>query len=114
MKLYSYSTCSTCRKALGWLAHQGLAVNPIDITTQPPTTAELISALEQLGRKRLLNTSGKSYRALGAAVVGAMDESQLVAALAADGRLIKRPFVILDDQRILTGFNLAEWETLLT
>ena len=85
----------------------------IDITLQPPSPGELRLALEQLGRKRLLNTSGQSYRALGAATVQAMDDATLLQALGRDGKLIRRPFLVLDDGRTLTGFQQTEWETLL-
>jgi arsenate reductase len=65
----------------------------------------------------LLNTSGQSYRALGAAAVAAMDDNQLLAALAADGRLIKRPVLIAIDtrgeERLITGFKPQEWQDLL-
>ena len=113
MKLYSYSACSTCRKALNWLKQQGITVEPVDITSQPPSREELALALAQLGRKRLLNTSGQSYRALGAASVAAMDDQQLLAALTTDGRLIKRPVVISDSGQVLTGFKPEEWQALL-
>ena len=114
LKLYSYPRCSTCRKAIAWLQSSATEVELIDITVQPPSSEELGRALEQLGRKRLLNTSGQSYRALGAASVQAMDDSTLLQALAADGKLIKRPFLILDDGCMLTGFQQAEWEGLLS
>jgi len=113
LRLYSYGSCSTCRKALSWLAQQGHAVETIDITQQPPTASELRLALTQLGRKALLNTSGKRYRELGAPAIAAMDDQQLLEALAGDGRLIKRPVLVTDDQRILTGFKLEAWQSLL-
>ena len=112
MKLYSYPSCSTCRKAIAWLQSSATTFDLVDITVQPPSHEELARALEQLGRKRLLNTSGQSYRALGAAAVQAMDDPTLLQALAADGKLIKRPFLILDDGRILTGFQQAEWQAM--
>ena len=113
MKLYSYASCSTCRKAIAWLKERGIAAEPIDITSQPPTVEELQQGLAQLGRKRLFNTSGQSYRALGSAVVQAMDDDQAIAALAADGKLVKRPFLITDAGRVVTGFKPEEWEALL-
>lgn len=113
MKLYSYARCGTCRKALAWLEQRGLQAEPIDITSTPPTPAELEAALRQLGRSRLFNTSGQSYRALGAAAVKAMDDTQALQALAADGRLIKRPFLITEAGQVLTGFRPEEWATLL-
>jgi arsenate reductase len=113
MKLYSYPACSTCRKALAWLKEKGIPVQPIDITAQPPSLEELQAGLEQWGRKRLFNTSGQSYRTLGAAAVQAMGDGQALAALAADGKLVKRPYLITDAGRVLTGFKPEEWSALL-
>ncbi|SBO42527.1 arsenate reductase family protein [Cyanobium sp. NIES-981] len=113
IRLYSYAGCSTCRKALRWLEERGVTTPPIDITQQPPSRGELEQALAQLGRQRLFNTSGQSYRSLGAAAVKAMDDHEALEALAADGKLIKRPFLITDAGRILTGFKPEEWEALL-
>jgi arsenate reductase len=112
-RLYSYSRCSTCRKAIAWLREKGLQPELIDITSQPPSLEELHQGLVKLGRIPLFNTSGQSYRALGAAVVKAMDDDQALAALAADGRLVKRPFVVARNGRILTGFRPEEWAELL-
>jgi arsenate reductase len=66
-----------------------------------------------LGRGPLFNTSGQSYRALGAERVKAMDDEQALAALAADGRLIKRPFLVTSGGTILTGFKDPEWSKTL-
>lgn len=113
MKLYSYAKCSTCRKAIAWLQERGIGVDPIDITAQPPTVEELQAGLSQVGRKRLFNTSGQSYRALSSATVAAMDDQSALAALAADGKLIKRPFAITPEGAALVGFKLEEWQAAL-
>ena len=113
MKVYSYAQCSTCRKAIAWLKERGIATTLIDITATPPSLAELKAGMAQLGRKRLFNTSGQSYRALGSASVQAMDDQQAIAALAADGKLVKRPFVVTETGQVLTGFKPEEWEALL-
>jgi arsenate reductase-like glutaredoxin family protein len=47
------------------------------------------------------------------AVVKAMDDGALLQALAADGRLIKRPFLVTPAGPILTGFRQDEWEQAL-
>jgi arsenate reductase len=112
MKLYSYAKCSTCQKAIQWLKQRGLQPTPIDITQTPPSLDELALAMGQLGRQRLFNTSGQSYRALGSTAVKALDDTQALAALAADGKLIKRPFLITDQQQVVTGFKPDEWEQL--
>ncbi|MCP9883939.1 Spx/MgsR family RNA polymerase-binding regulatory protein [Synechococcus sp. ATX 2A4] len=113
LRVYSYSACSTCRKALRWLGEQGLDAEVIDITLQPPSLQELRQAFKQLEHRRLFNTSGISYRALGSAVVTAMDDDAALAALAADGKLIKRPFLISANGTVLTGFDPQQWQALL-
>lgn len=115
LRIYSYAKCGTCRKALQWLALQGFSVEAgnlivVDITLSPPSSAELQTAWQSLGRKRLFNTSGQSYRALGAATVADMSDQQALEALAADGRLIKRPFLITPSGTALVGFKPQEWE----
>lgn len=113
LRIYIFARCTTCRAALAWLQARGLVADPIDITTQPPSLQELRAALEQLGRARLFNTSGQSYRVLGPAAVKAMDDEQALRALAADGRLVKRPFLITPAGRVLTGFRAQQWAELL-
>ena len=118
LRIYSYAKCGTCLKALQWLAQQGFSVEAgnvelLDITEQPPTAAELSAAFKSLGRKRLFNTSGQSYRALGSAAVSAMDDQAALAALAADGKLIKRPFALTPEGATLVGFKLEEWQAAL-
>ena len=56
------------------------------------------------------NTSGQSYRALGAAVVKAMTDDEALDALVAYGRLIKRPFVVAPDGQVLVGFKPEVWQ----
>ena len=112
--LYQYPGCGTCRKALAWLRERQIPFDTIDITTSPPPLELLAAAHDQLGGfGRLVNTSGQSYRALGAATVKAMDRATALAALAADGRLIKRPFLVSGNGRILTGFRPEEWQELV-
>ena len=96
-----------------YLQNDGGNLELIDITLQPPSPAELRLAWDSLGRKRLFNTSGQSYRALGSATVAAMDNEEALAALAADGKLIKRPFAITAAGTALVGFKLEEWQAAL-
>lgn len=118
LRLFSYPKCGTCRKALQWLDQQGFSVGNgnlelIDITLDPPGQDDLRLAFNSLGRKRLFNTSGQSYRALGAAAVAALSDDEALAALAADGKLIKRPFAITEAGTALVGFKPEEWQAAL-
>ncbi|MCT0247832.1 Spx/MgsR family RNA polymerase-binding regulatory protein [Synechococcus sp. CS-205] len=114
-RLYSYSKCSTCRRALSWLAAEGIEVDLVDITLAPPSKQQLQQIWAGLpDPRRLFNTSGASYRALGASRVKAMSPEEAIAALAADGKLIRRPLLVADDGRVLIGFDPQIWQQSLS
>ena len=63
--------------------------------------------------RRLVNTSGLEYRALGlAAKLPALAEAEALALLAGNGRLVKRPF-LLGAKVGLVGFDAAVWAAAL-
>ena len=110
VKIYSYSKCTTCRKALKWLEDNHINYQLIDIIESPPSKDVLADAMTQLGdRKKLFNTSGLSYRNLGSHVVKAMSDSEALEALAQDGKLIKRPFLMTEEGKIIVGFKVQDW-----
>ena len=111
-----YPNCSTCRKASKWLTAQGLEFTSIDLVKTPPTASELadLHARSGLPIKRFFNTSGLSYRGGGwKDRLPGLSDQEAYEALAADGKLIKRP--ILDNgMQVLVGFREAEYAELLT
>ena len=110
LKLFSYSSCSTCRRAIKWLKSNDIAFELIDILNNPPTKEMLISASKAYGdRKYLLNTSGVAYRTIGAEVVKKMSDNKLFERLCIEPRLIKRPFLYKPDKCFLVGFNEEMW-----
>tara|TARA_Y100001968_G_C19447148_1_gene766058 strand:- start:2303 stop:2665 length:363 start_codon:yes stop_codon:yes gene_type:complete len=112
--IYSYSKCGTCRKALKWLEKKEIKYELIDIIENPPGKEIIEQAFNHLGTsKPFFNTSGKSYRALGAKNVLAMSREEQIKALASDGKLIKRPLLITSNEEILIGFKEKEWEEIL-
>ncbi len=114
MKVYTYKNCSTCREAVKWLREQAIAFDELPIRESPPSPAELRATLEAFGGdvRQLFNTSGQDYRALGLKdKLAAMPAEEALALLAANGNLVKRPFVIDLDRGIhATGFKPAEWQ----
>jgi arsenate reductase len=107
----SYAGCSTCKKALKWLEARGVKPEVRPIVEEPPTKKELATWIPSSGKPitKWLNTSGQSYRALGKASFEGKSEAQIAALLAADGKLVKRPVLVLGDQ-VLVGFNEEEWK----
>jgi arsenate reductase len=109
-QVLAYANCDTCRKALRWLTEHGIAHTVRPIVEAPPTVDELVRWVPASGASiaRWFNTSGQSYRALGKAVVDAMTNTQKHAALAADGKLVRRP-VLVRGETVLVGFDVAVW-----
>ena len=112
IKVYCYSRCSTCKKALKWLDDNGVAYELLDIKTQHPNeeTLRAYYAASGLPLKRFFNTSGIPYRELELAKkLPDMSEDEQFKLLASDGMLVKRPLVV-GDGFVLTGFREDEWK----
>jgi arsenate reductase len=113
--LWHHPTCSTCKKALKWLAAHDVAVDARPIKDAPPTAAQLeaVITLSGLPAKRFFNTSGQSYRGGGwSTKVNDLSVRQASEALAADGMLIKRPLLVGADV-VLVGFREDAYEEAL-
>ncbi len=112
IKVYCYSKCTTCKKALKWLDDNGISYELTDIKTDHPDEGALrkYHAMSGLPLKRFWNTSGIPYREMGLAKkLPSMSEDEQYALLATDGMLVKRPLVVGDDF-VLTGFKEDEWK----
>jgi arsenate reductase len=111
IEVFHYPKCSTCRKALKWLDEQGIEHTRVDIVEHPPSKAKLDKALKLSGGelRKLFNTSGQSYRGGDwKTKLPTISKADALAALAADGKLIKRP-LLLADELALIGFDPAQW-----
>jgi arsenate reductase (glutaredoxin) len=107
----SYAGCSTCKKALKWLATKGVEIDLRAIVDAPPTKAELEQWIKKSGKpvQKWLNTSGLSYRAIGKAKFDAASDAEIAKMLTADGKLVKRPVLVHGDT-VLVGFKEDEWK----
>lgn len=115
IKIYEYKTCSTCQKALKFLTAKNIKYDRIPIVEQPPTAAELKKMLGYLKAKggtfkNLFNTSGVQYRELNISekIKSGMTEVEAIQLLSQNGKLIKRPFLVLEKTG-LVGFKEDEW-----
>ena len=109
--IYTYAKCSTCRDALAWLRAREIAFVERPIKDAPPSVVELQRMLvfQEGNLRRLFNTSGIEYRARGLATkLTRMPVSSAFRLLAANGMLVKRPF-LLGDTFGLVGFDEARW-----
>jgi arsenate reductase len=115
LKVYTYAKCDTCRKAVKFLRAENVKFEEAPIRETPPSLAELRAMLEARGGelRKLFNTSGQDYKALGlSAKLPAMPEAEALALLEKNGNLVKRPFAIGDGVH-LVGFDEAAWREAL-
>ena len=111
LKVYCYSRCTTCKKALKWLDERGIEYALSDIKTEHPNENTLREYYTKSGLplKRFFNTSGIQYRELELSKkLLDMSEDEQFTLLATDGMLVKRPLLV-GDNFVLTGFKESEW-----
>ena len=107
---YSYLKCSTCRKAAKWLDEKDFDYQLIDIVKEPPLIHHLNLALEQYSgdKKRIFNTRGKAFKSINLDIYSLAKE-EIIQLLLSDGKLIKRPFLVYEDKKVILGFNEIEY-----
>ncbi|HEY6167004.1 MAG TPA: arsenate reductase family protein [Verrucomicrobiae bacterium] len=115
LRVYAYSGCGTCRKALKLLEARGVACEVIPIREQPPTRTELKRMLALCGGnvRKLFNTSGQTYKEMKLSErLPAMTQEEALDLLSKHGNLVKRPFVLTATSGTV-GFNEDEWRRFL-
>lgn len=71
-------------------------------------------SLSGLPLKKFFNTSGLVYRELGLGTkLAEMNEEEQLSLLSSNGKLIKRPLLVLENT-VLVGFKSSEWLTALS
>ena len=112
LKFICYPKCTTCQKARKWLDENHIEYEFRDIKTENPTLEELAAwhKLSGLPLRRFFNTSGLLYKSMELKnKLPAMTDDEMLALLAIDGMLVKRPLAVSDGV-VLVGFKEAEWE----
>ena len=111
---YSYPKCSTCKKASKWLDQNNANYQLIDIVKRPPSKNLLELALMQFSsdKRKIFNTRGKSFKLIDSDINDLSNE-KIIELLSNDGKLIKRPFLVINDITFILGFNESEYSTYL-
>lgn len=110
--VYGIKNCDTCRKAMKWLAAEGIEARFHDFRVDGLPADALDRWVAALGIETVLNKRGTTWRKLPAAVTEAADDAQTVALMREHPTLIKRPVFDLGEQYII-GFKAAEQQSLL-
>jgi arsenate reductase len=82
----------------------------MDIVKEPPLVNYLNLALEQYSddKKRIFNKRGQAFKALNLDIFG-LSREKIIQLLLSDGKLIKRPFLICEEEKVILGFNEIEY-----
>ena len=110
-----YPKCTTCQKARTWLDDNSIDYEFRDLKIDNPSLEELTvwHKLSGLPLKKLFNTSGLLYKSMDLKnKLPTMTDDEMLALLATDGMLVKRPLLI-GDSFVLVGFKQADWEAQL-
>ena len=111
LKFICYPKCTTCQKARKWLEENNIEYEFRDIKTENPKLEELRAWHEMSGQplRKFFNTSGLLYKSMELKVkLPTMTDEEMLALLATDGMLVKRPLAVGADF-VLIGFKEAEW-----
>ena len=111
LKFICYPKCTTCQKARKWLDENNIEYEFRDIKLENPSLEELTAWYELSGLplRKFFNTSGLLYKSMELKTkLPNMTDEEMLALLATDGMLVKRPLAIGDDF-VLVGFKEAEW-----
>lgn len=112
LKFICYPKCSTCQKARKWLDENNIPYELRDIKTENPGVEELTAWYQCSGLplRKFFNTSGLLYKSMDLKnKLPTMTDDEMLALLATDGMLVKRPLAIGDDF-VLVGFKEPQWE----
>ncbi len=114
-KLICKKTCSTCQGVEKKLHELGIEYELRLIDVDNPSEAELTEWYEKSGLPltRFINTSGLKYRESGlSARRQEMTDQEVLAELATDGMLVKRPILFYEDKFFIGPDVLKFLETL--
>lgn len=105
MKAYGLKKCSTCQKALDYLAAKKVKVVFTDHSETPPTKTQVAGWSKALGGwEKMINRAGYTWRGLPKAETENLTEAQAVTLAVKHPSLIRRPLIEHDDGSITVGF----------
>jgi arsenate reductase len=110
IRVFGIPNCDTVKKARAWLDGRGVSYEFVDFKKQPPSR-ELVSRwVGSLGRERVLNRKGTTWRNIDPDLQAQADtDAGAVKLLTANPSAIKRPVIEFADG-LLIGFDPMQYE----
>ena len=106
LKLYGLTKCSTCQKALDWLAEHKIAHSFSDVKDTPVTSEQVAVWSKALGGwEKMINRAGYTWRGLPPEKTTNLTEAKAVALAVENPSLIRRPLIEHSDGSVTVGFS---------
>ena len=102
--MYGISNCDTIKKARKWLDQYAIHYRFHDYKKEGVDSDQLQQWINELGWQGLINRRSTSWRKLDEQTRTSMDEALALSVMLHNPSIIKRPLLIVGDQKIL-GFN---------
>ncbi|MCR5280299.1 MAG: transcriptional regulator SpxA [Lactobacillus sp.] len=106
--LYTSPSCTSCRKARGWLLDHQIPFTERNIFADPLTMAEIknILRMTENGTEDIISKRSKAYQSL-KIDVDDLPMTELYELIRKTPGLLRRP-IIIDDKRLQIGYNEDE------
>ncbi len=111
MKIYGIKNCDTVRKAIKYLDAHNVAYEFVDVKITE-LSAELIGDWLQRYPEHIVNKRSTTYRAIKSDWLNAAIAEEQIALIQKNPTVIKRPVLVLDDGRVIIGFDKDMYQSL--
>ena len=106
MKAYGLKKCSTCQKAMNFLADKKIAVEFTDHQENPPRKSEVARWSKAVGGwEKLINRAGYTWRGLPTTETTDLTEAKALVLATKHTSLIRRPLIEHTDGSVTVGFT---------
>jgi arsenate reductase len=110
MKLYGIKNCDTVKKAMKWLADNGVKYQFHDYKKDGVDLVKLAEFVKKFGFEKLLNRKGTTWRQLAEDEQKKITSDQAALALMQEKpSVIRRPIIDLGERQVI-GFEVGEYE----
>ena len=106
IKAYGLKKCSTCQKALEFLAEKKVDVEFSDYSVENPTQDQVTKWSKAVGGwEKMINRAGYTWRGLPASKTEGLTEAKAVKLVMEHTSLIRRPLIEHEDGSVTVGFT---------
>jgi Spx/MgsR family transcriptional regulator len=112
IKLYGIKNCDTVKKAMKWLAENGIKYQFHDYKKEGVDKVKLTEFVQKFGFEKLINRKGTTWRQLSEQEQNKITNDQTALDLMQEKpSVIKRPIIDIGSKQLI-GFDVSEYENL--